>query len=64
MTIGLVILLVIGFVAIGFLLGGWITDWGKTNITNEDIKDFVFFNAFMNQIHNHFGSNSDNHSIF
>ena len=64
MSVGLIILFVIGLVAIGFLLGGWMTDWGKTNITNEDIKDFVFFNAFMNQIHNHFDSNSDNHSIF
>ena len=64
MTIGLTILFVIGLVAIGLLLGGLMTGWGKTNITNEDIRDFVFFNAFMNQIHNHFDSNGDNHSIF
>ncbi|MBQ3946087.1 MAG: hypothetical protein II670_10850 [Alphaproteobacteria bacterium] len=64
MSIGLAILLIIGLVLVGLVITGLITGWGKAEITNEDIRDFVFFNAFMNQIHYHFDSNGDNYSIF
>ena len=58
------ILVIIAIIVIGIIVGGIITNWGKTNITSDDIKDFVFFNAFMNQIHNHYDSNNDKHGIF
>lgn len=64
MVVGLAILISIVVIAVGIIVGGIITDWGKANITNDDIKDFVFFNAFVNQIHNHYDSNNDKHSIF
>lgn len=57
------ILIAIGMIVLGVVLGLWARNSG-VEITDEDIQNYVFRNAFMNQIHNHFDSNNDNHSIF
>lgn len=48
------ILIAIGMIVLGVVLGLWVRNSG-VEITDEDIQNYVFKNAFMNQIHDNFG---------
>lgn len=48
------ILIAIGMIVLGVVLGLWARNSG-IEITDEDIQNYVFRNAFMNQIHDNFG---------
>lgn len=48
------ILMCIGMIVLGVVLGLWARKSGA-EFTDEDIQNYVFRNAFMNQIHDNFG---------
>lgn len=52
------ILICIGIIVLSVVLGLWARNSG-VEITDEDIQNYVFRNAFMNQIHDNFGLKKD-----
>lgn len=48
------ILIAIGIIVLGVVLG-LLASKCSTDFTDEDIQNYVFRNAFMNQIHDNFG---------
>ena len=52
------ILIAIGIIVLGVVLGLLASKCGA-DFTDEDIQNYVFRNAFMNQIHDHFGLKKD-----
>ena len=55
MSIGFVIILSILLIIGGIVLGVLASKCDDSTFTDKDIQNFVFRNAFMNQLHDNFG---------